>query len=57
MRPEWDSYFMKIAYAVSKRSTCDRALVGCVLVFEKRILTSGSTAPLPGRNTATKWGT
>ena len=57
MRPEWDSYFMKIAYAVSERSTCDRALVGCVLVFEKRILTSGSTAPLPGRNTATKWGT
>ena len=41
MRPDWDSYFMKIAYAVSERSTCDRALVGCVLVFEKRILTSG----------------
>jgi dCMP deaminase len=32
---------MKIAYAVSERSTCDRALVGCVLVTEKRILTSG----------------
>jgi dCMP deaminase len=41
MRPDWDSYFMKIAYAVSERSTCDRALVGCVLVTEKRILTSG----------------
>ena len=36
MRPDWDSYFMKIAYAVSERSTCDRALVGCVLVLEKR---------------------
>jgi dCMP deaminase len=32
---------MKIAYAVSERSTCDRALVGCVLVLEKRILTTG----------------
>ncbi|MBM3125373.1 MAG: dCMP deaminase [Chloroflexi bacterium] len=41
MRPEWDSYFMKIAYAVSERSTCDRAYVGCVLVREKRILTTG----------------
>jgi dCMP deaminase len=41
MRPDWDSYFMKIAYAVSERSTCDRAFVGCVLVIEKRILTTG----------------
>src|SRR5512137_1146896 len=41
MRPEWDSYFMKIAYAVSERSTCDRAFVGCVLVLDKRILTTG----------------
>lgn len=41
MRPDWDSYFMKIAYAVSERSTCDRAFVGCVLVQEKRILTTG----------------
>lgn len=41
MRPDWDSYFMKIALAVSERSTCDRALVGCVLVLDKRILTTG----------------
>jgi dCMP deaminase len=50
MRPDWDSYFMKIAFAVSERSTCDRAFVGCVLVLEKRILTTGfngSPAGLP----------
>lgn len=41
MRPDWDSYFMKIAAAVSERSTCDRAMVGCVLVHDKRILTTG----------------
>ena len=41
MRPDWDSYFMKIASAVSERSTCDRAMVGCVLVRDKRILTTG----------------
>jgi len=50
MRPDWDTYFMKIAYAVSERSTCDRAFVGCVLVRDKRILTTGfngSPAGLP----------
>lgn len=41
MRPDWDSYFMKIAFAVSERSTCDRAFVGSVLVLDKRILTTG----------------
>jgi dCMP deaminase len=41
MRPNWDSYFMKIAAAVSERSTCDRAFVGSVLVLDKRILTTG----------------
>lgn len=41
MRPDWDSYFMKIAYAVSERSTCDRAFVGSVMVLDKRILTTG----------------
>ena len=50
MRPEWDSYFMKIAHDVALRSTCDRAFVGTVLVREKRILTTGfngSPAGLP----------
>ncbi len=41
MRPDWDTYFMKIAYSVSERSTCDRAFVGCVLARDKRILTTG----------------
>src|SRR4030066_140986 len=41
MRPEWDSYFMKIAHDVALRSTCDRAFVGALLVREKRILTTG----------------
>lgn len=41
MRPDWDTYFMTIAHDVAARSTCDRALVGAVLVREKRILTTG----------------
>jgi dCMP deaminase len=50
MRPDWDTYFMKIAHDVAARSTCDRAYVGAVLVREKRILTTGfngSPAGLP----------
>ncbi len=50
MRPDWDSYFLKIAYAVSERSTCDRALVGCVLVLEKRILTTGFNGSPAGQD-------
>ena len=50
MRPDWDSYFMKIAHAVSERSTCDRAEVGCVLVLEKRILTTGFNGSPAGQD-------
>jgi dCMP deaminase len=41
MRPDWDTYFLRIAQVVGERSTCDRAHVGCVLVVDKRILTTG----------------
>ena len=50
MRPDWDSYFLKIAAAVSERSACDRALVGCVLVREKRILTTGFNGSPAGQD-------
>lgn len=41
MRPTWDFYFMKIAEDIALRGTCDRALVGCVLVREKHIISTG----------------
>ncbi len=40
-RPSWDEYFMKIAFTVAERSTCDRAHVGAVVVRDRRILTTG----------------
>jgi dCMP deaminase len=49
-RPSWDDYFMDITFQVAKRSTCDRARVGAVIVKDKRILTTGyngSPAGLP----------
>ncbi len=40
-RPTWNEYFMNIAHEVAKRSTCERAQVGAVIVRDKRILTTG----------------
>ncbi len=49
-RPSWDDYFMQIAETVAKRSTCDRGKMGCIVVKNKRILStgySGSPTGLP----------
>jgi len=40
-RPSWETYFMDIAQLVAKRSTCLRRTVGCVIVKDKRILSTG----------------
>ena len=35
-RLEWNEYFMAIALLVSKRSSCHRLHVGCILVENNR---------------------
>jgi dCMP deaminase len=40
-RPTWDEYFIEITLDVAKRSTCNRAQVGAIIVKDKRILTTG----------------
>lgn len=40
-RPDWDTYFLNILDAVSKRATCDRGKSGAIIVKDKRILTTG----------------
>lgn len=40
-RPSWDEYFMQLTEVVGNRGTCDRGKSGCVIVKEKRILTTG----------------
>lgn len=41
-KPTWDEYFLNIAEAVSKRSSCTRRKVGAVLVFpNNRIAATG----------------
>jgi dCMP deaminase len=40
-RLEWDAYFMSIARVVAQRATCDRKLVGAVIVVDKAIVSTG----------------
>ena len=43
-----DEYYIRIAYAASQRSTCRRAQVGAVLVYDDIILGTGYNGSLPG---------
>lgn len=40
-RPDWDRYFLDLCEAVARRATCDRGKNGCVIVKDKRIMTTG----------------
>lgn len=40
-RPSWDEYFMNIARDISLRGTCICVRIGCVIVKDKRILSTG----------------
>lgn len=40
-RPSWDEYFIKIMETVAARATCDRGRSGCVIVKDKRIISTG----------------
>ncbi len=55
-RPSWDQYFLKVAMLVSERATCPRMHCGCVLVRDKRILSSGYNGSIPGGEHCTDVG-
>ena len=40
-RIPWKQYFMMQALVIAQRSTCDRALVGSVLVKDDRMIATG----------------
>ncbi|MBI4243921.1 MAG: AAA family ATPase [Planctomycetes bacterium] len=40
-RPSWDQYFIGVSREVASRATCDRGRSGCIIVKDKRILTTG----------------
>jgi len=41
LRPNWDEYFMQLASLAAKRSNCMKRRVGCVLVRERRVISTG----------------
>ena len=47
-RPDWNTYFREIVQVTAKRSPCERLRVGCVLVYENRIISQGYNGFLPG---------
>jgi dCMP deaminase len=47
-KPNWDEYFMMCAKLLSSRSSCNRLHVGCVLVKDNRIISSGYNGHLSG---------
>lgn len=49
-RPSWDEYFLNMVNMIGARSTCNRGHVGCIIVKDKRIISTGyagSPAGLP----------
>ncbi|KAF8464400.1 cytidine deaminase-like protein [Kalaharituber pfeilii] len=41
LRPTWDAYFMRLASLAAQRSNCMKRRVGCVIVQEKRVISTG----------------
>ena len=47
-RPSWDEYFIGMAEYVGTRATCDRGRSGCVIVKDKRVVSTGYVGSPPG---------
>jgi len=41
LRPSWDTYFIQLAELAARRSNCMKRRVGCVLVSENRVISTG----------------
>ncbi len=47
-RISWDEYFLELMETVAKRATCDRGRSGCIIVRDKRIVSTGYVGSPPG---------
>lgn len=41
LRPPWSEYFLKMAFHAATRATCDRKHVGAILVYNRRVVSTG----------------
>ncbi len=48
IRPSWDEYFLGMINYIGSRATCDRGRSGCVVVRDKRIISTGYVGSPPG---------
>lgn len=55
-RSSWDTVWADVAQAVSRRSACDRAQVGAVLVRQNRVVATGYNGPASGYPADTSQG-
>ena len=47
-RPDWDTYFLRIAAQVATRGDCSRRQVGALVVSARRIISTGYNGVAPG---------
>ncbi len=47
-RPSWDEYFLGMINYIGSRATCDRGKSGCVIVKDKRVISTGYVGSPPG---------
>ena len=48
-RPNWDTYFLKLAMLASERATCPRMHCGCVIVKNNHVLATGYNGSIAGQ--------
>lgn len=56
MRPTFDQYFLNLAEAVSTRGDCTRRQVGCLIVKDRRVVSTGYNGTTPGARGCLKGG-
>jgi dCMP deaminase len=47
-RPTWDEYFVILTLAISKRSSCNKLHVGCIIVKDNNIISTGYNGHVRG---------
>lgn len=55
-RPNWDEYFLELAWVVSKRGTCLRRVYGAIIVKDKVIISTGYNGAPRGEANCTDLG-